>query len=340
MDTPQRPAGIPADFVWNPSGLNGQGAWTKDPSAGDFNTYAQFDSSGKAYTNGNGTGAWQPAGTGNAAFAATTHGGALGGDNMGNWNSLRDNPISNFILGSGPAQQPGVGGPAKDPSKLVQDPTTGMFYDPTTGTSYTDASGQTVVTNPNLAQQVATNFKRASAFLDNLNKLEQERQGIMGEQNGLASTFKDVIAGRGPSAARIQAQIGANNVASQQLAQTAGVSGASAPLAGLMAARNTGQAQIAANNAGALGAAEESKAAMTALTALLNNQTASNAAASQLNAGVGTDLTNTAGTEQSSQQGLNTTAQMKKADDESRFGAGALKSFASLANPTPSAPSA
>src|SRR6266576_2725613 len=76
--------------------------------------------------------------------------------NINNVHSLRDNPIANALFGKGPQQQPGVGGPARDPSKLVRDPVTGMFYDPTTGTSYTDSGGQVVITNPNVADRKST----------------------------------------------------------------------------------------------------------------------------------------------------------------------------------------
>lgn len=251
----------------------------------------------------------------------------------GNWNGLRDNPIGNFVFGKAAPQQPGAGGPAKDPSKLIQDPNTGMFFDPTSGTSYVDATGQTVITNPNVAQQVALNVQKSNAFLAHLNGLEQERQGVNAGQNGLADSFRSVISGNAPSVAAMQATAGGQEAARQQLAQVAGASGASAPLASLMAARNTGQAMTGANNAGAIARVGEQKSAMDALNALLNSQQTGIANTASRDVSAGIDFANLANSGQTSQQGLNATAAQKKAEDEAKFGAGAVKTVASALAP-------
>lgn len=244
--------------------------------------------------------------------------------------SLRDNPVSNFIFGAGPQQQPGVGGPAKDPSKLMRDPVTGMFYDPTTGTSYTDAGGQVVIANPNVAQQVATNAQRATAFLSQLGGLEQERKAEQEKQQALEGHFNAVLSGNAPSVAEMQARGLAQAGASQQLAQVAGASGASSPLAALMAARNTGQVYANANNAGAMGRVAEETAAGNALNALLANEAANTQRATDTTAGLGMHLTDTAATGQEAQQGLNRQADKEKAADEKSFGGGVLSTLSHL----------
>ncbi len=270
-----------------------------------------------------------PTNAGKALLAIPTGGASL----LPGTNSLRDNPLVNFALGKMAPAQAGVGGPAADPSKLVQDSQTGMFYDPTTGTSYTDASGQTPITNPNVAQQVATNAQRATSFLGQLGGLEKERTAVSGQQGDLANHFRDIISGNAPSVAAMQAQAQANQAAQQQLAQAAGASGASAPLAALNAARNTGQVQIGANNAGAVARVGEQHAAMDALNNLLNAQGMGVERAAGRVTGAGEDFANLAATGQAGQQALDAKIAQAKQQEESKFGMSALKALATGINP-------
>lgn len=254
----------------------------------------------------------------------------VGGVDLSGFHSLRNNPISNFIFGSGAPQQPTVGGPAKDPSKLVRDPATGMFYDPTTGTSYTDATGQTVIANPNVAQQVARNIQTSNQFMDVLHQQQQQQQQTFGQQQQLADTFKNIIAGKAPSPAAIQAQLNANDVARSQLAAAAGSSGASSPLASLMAARNSGQAQIQANNAGVLGRTTEEANAGNALNQLYNAMQTSTGNTMNTNTQAFEDTNKLAESGQEAQQGLNAKANEQNSNQAYGLGGAFFKALGNL----------
>lgn len=205
------------------------------------------------------------------------------------------------ILTSPDNKQPGVGAYGSgNPTALVQDPSTGLFFDPTTGNTYTDPHGNQPVTNPNVAQQVAANFQARTAFLNQLG-------GVQGQQNALAAHLNNVINGKAPSVAGMQAAQGMNQITGDQLAQTAGVGGPAAPLAHLMAARNIAQAQTAANNTGAIGRVAEQNAATNQLGGLLNTMAGQNLE------GAGTFAQNSAAGE-AGQQGLN--FQGNQADQE------------------------
>lgn len=258
------------------------------------------------------------------ALAPATGGASL----LPGTNSLRDNPVSNFIFGKGVQPQPGVGGPAKDPTKLVRDPTTGMYFDPTTGTTYTDAGGTTPVNNPNVAQQVAANFQRSQAFLGQLPGLEKQRQEVYGQQHDLAGQFRDIISGKAPSIAGHQLQEGLQSVANQQLSQAASVSGPSSPLAQLAAMRNTGSASVAVNNAAAQARIAEQRDAQNALNSLLNNQGMGVERAATRTTQAGEDFAHEAAAGQAAQQNLNQDTDKARAKEEASFGDAAIK-FAS-----------
>jgi hypothetical protein len=186
---------------------------------------------------------------------------------MGDWNSLRDNPISNDFVGAPPPKQPGVGNTSTH--SLHKDPATGMYYDPTTGTTFTDQYGQNPVTDPNVAQQVAANFSASRQFLTNL-------ANVQGQEGQLAGNLRSLIQGGQPSAAEMQVQGDMNNIAQQQMSNAAGVSGAGSPLAQLLANRNTANAQIQATNAGGIARANEVTGARGALAQLLGGMAGQN----------------------------------------------------------------
>lgn len=213
---------------------------------------------------------------------------------MGHWYDYL-NPIydaNQLLSGGGSAipAQPGVGSRAEDPSRLVQDPTTGMFFDPSTGTTYTDATGLTPVTDPNVAQQVATNFQRSNAFMNGLQQTQQQ-------QGQLAGTLQAAANGQGPSVGGAQLTQGLGQAANQQLAIAAGANGASGPLAQMLAARNIGNLATGTNQSAAIVRAQEAEAARQQLGQLLQNQATTNLTGA-------TQFADTAASGQAAQQGL------------------------------------
>lgn len=211
-------------------------------------------------------------------------------------------------------QQPGVGGVEQDGMALQRDPTTGLFFDPRTGTSYTDANGTVPVTDPNVAQQVATNFARSQQFLGQLS-------GVQQQQGALAHNLSNVISGGTPSVAGMQLQGGLDSIAAQQQSQAAGVSGGMHPLAQLLAMRNTGQAQIGLNNAAGMARVQEQAGARNQLGELLSQQAGTNAT-------LGGGMAGLAESGQQAQQNLNTNTNTQDAQKNATLGAGLLKMFA------------
>lgn len=211
--------------------------------------------------------------------------------------SLRDNPLSNFLLGKPPQQQPGAGNPLEglpgyaQGSGLHQDPATGLYFDPESGTTFTDPMGQNVVTDPNVAQQVAANFNASRAFLTRLG-------GVQGNQDKLVGSLQSLISGQAPSMARSAAVQNVNDISQQQNSQAAGVSGPSGPLAKLLAMRNTSEAQIRAGNAGMMGQIAEQAQARNSLAQLLHSMAGTDLQGAGMTAGL-------AAQGQMGQQGMN-----------------------------------
>jgi len=182
--------------------------------------------------------------------------------------------------GYGPGkQQPGVGGPAADPSKLVRDPMTGAFVDPTTGTAYTDATGQTPVANPNVAQQVAQNNQTGRDFLGRLQQSDAEHRTAYQGQNKLLGQLDNTISNpNAPSVANTQLAINNDNNARQALGTAAGVQGPNAFAARRQALQaiaqgNTGTAQNAALlRAHEVANAQQQKGAVLGQQSALGNQ--------------------------------------------------------------------
>lgn len=214
-------------------------------------------------------------------------------------------------LGASSQPQPGVGGPIADKdaagveSILHQDPITGLYFDSRTGTAYNDARGQVPVTNPNVAQQVAANFARSQSFLGALPGMEEQRQQVFAGQTKLAGNLEGFLAGHGNSLAAGQLGVGMQSIADQQQGMAAGVSGAASPLAGLMAARNTGSAQVATNNASAMARAKEEEDARNALISLFASQGAGVESAAGRTTGASLDFSRLGLQGQLAQQGLN-----------------------------------
>jgi hypothetical protein len=224
------------------------------------------------------------------------------------FNSLRDNPISNALLGHQPPMQPGVG--TTSTHDLHKDPATGMYYDPTTGTTFTDQYGQHPVTDPNVAQQVAANFNSSRQFLTNL-------ANVQGQEGQLAGNLRSLIQGGQPSVAEMGVQRDMNNIAQQQMSGAAGVSGAGSPLAQLLANRNTANAQIQAAGAGGIARANELTGARGALSQLLGGMAGQNLAGAGEFAGL-------ASSGQAGQQGMDAATAKANEDFALKLGTAVL----------------
>lgn len=194
---------------------------------------------------------------------------------------------SNAIFNpNGSGQPAGVGGPAKDLSKLVPAPGGQGFYDPSTGTSYTDASGQTAIKDPNVAQQIAQQVGVQNTDLANAAQggqmLQQGYQGEAGLANSLNRTITDPNA---PSVAGTQAVQGQENMAAGQMSAAAGQGGAGAGAARLNAMNNTAGMGADLNQTQALRRAQETASAQQNLGSVLNAQANQGAAYSAQNQG-------------------------------------------------------
>ena len=237
---------------------------------------------------------------------------------------LRHNPVSNFIFGSGPQNQPGVGGKLRDFSHPLQhDPISGAWFDPQTGTSYLDSMGTQPITNPNIAQQVATNIQRSGAFLGQLGNVEQQQQQVFGQQQGLAHNLGDVITGRAPSLAAEQATQAANQATNQQFSAAAGTAGPAGPLAQMLAARNAANIQVGANNAGTMARTKEEADARNSLAELLASMGQGVSSDANRLGTLGTNFSQQGIQGQEAQQGLNRQADSEKSKQDFSFG-GAL----------------
>jgi len=242
--------------------------------------------------------------------------------------------IGSDILGAtglGPAkQQPGVGGPAKDPSQLRQDPTTGMYFDPTTGTSYTDATGATPVTNPNVAQQVASNFATSRSLLGALQGNQATINNAVAGQNQLRGSLLNTINNpNASSVAQTQLGIGADAIARQQLQQAAGTTGANAFLARRNAANNIGGLQGALNGQQALTRANEVDAATGRLGTVLGQQAQEGQAGYNANLSGAVNFSDQAGKGEAGQQGLNADADKTSQANRGKLFSGGLSALAS-----------
>src|SRR6266436_1027645 len=140
--------------------------------------------------------------------------------------------------------QPGVGtAPAVNPALLQPDPVTHLYYDPTTGRSYLDAAGTQIVTDPNVAQQVATNVAKANALWAALPAAQQQQQQAYRAQTRAANGLGDVISGVAPSVAQSQLGAGVDAIAANANAMAAGHTGENAALSHIQAMRSASDAQ-------------------------------------------------------------------------------------------------
>jgi len=218
-------------------------------------------------------------------------------------------------------QQPGVGGPAKDPSQLKLDATTGMYFDPTTGTTYTDASGSTPVTNPNVSQQVAANFGVSRELLGRTAASDAEHQQVMGGQNKLLGQLDNTITNvNAPSVAATQLAINNNKNASNALGNAAGVGGANAFAARRQALNSIATGNASAAQSAALARAAEVASAQQQKAGILGQQSTSGNQRYATDAASAAKFADTAQTGQEAVQGLNQKAKDKTQENDQEFG--------------------
>lgn len=212
--------------------------------------------------------------------------------------------VKNAVTSPAP---PGVGGPAQDPSRLVQQ-ANGTFVDPATGTSYTDASGGTPVAAPNVAQQVAQAGANGQNFINRIGTQDQRSGAGYALQTGLAGDLNEVIHNpNAPSVAQQQLNQSLGNIDRQQLAGTAGVSGPNAAAARQSAFRNIGNLDLQAAGQAALLRANEVANARNALGGVAQNISGNAATSTGQDIGAATDYSQQAmqgasGNQQAAQQ--------------------------------------
>lgn len=184
------------------------------------------------------------------------------------------------------------------------DPTTGMQYDPTSGTTFT-ADGTAVVTDPNVAQQVAANYATSRTLLGGLGQAKTQQQVAFNGQQGLLGDLNKTITGATPSVAQNQLTQSLGQIQRTQMAGAAGASGANAFAARRAALATIGNADTATSQAQSILRAKELNDAQTAKAGVLANiGSNANTQASQAISG-GSDFADKAATGQAGQQGLN-----------------------------------
>ncbi len=225
-------------------------------------------------------------------------------------------------LGYGPMpQQPGVGGAAKDPSQLKQDPTTGMYFDPTTGTSYTDATGATPVTNPNVAQQVAANFGTSRQILGRTGASDAEHGQVMAGQNKLLGQLDNTITNvNAPSVAGTQLAINNDRNASSALGNASGVGGANAFAARRQALNSIAQGNASTAQSAALARAAEVQGAQQQKGNILGQQSTASNQRYGIDQASAAKFADTAAEGQAGQQGLNQKQNEKDQENKQQFG--------------------
>jgi hypothetical protein len=218
-------------------------------------------------------------------------------------------------------QQPGV--TANGPSSftdLQKDPVTGLYYDPTTGNVFTSPHPypENQVVNPNVAQQVASNFQTGQALIGQVSGARKDAGAAASGQAGLIQNLNGVISGSAPSVAGTQLAGTLGGIERTQEALASGQGGANAFAARQAAARNIGAAQQQASQSAATLRAQEVQGAIGAKGGVLANM------ASNANEQAGQDITGAsafqqlAGKGQQEQQKMNTDAEKQYAEAEAK----------------------
>jgi hypothetical protein len=195
-----------------------------------------------------------------------------------------------------------------DQRNLKQDPTTGYYMDVTTGTIYQSPYGGNVITDPNVAQQVARNFGTSQEIIKGLATARTTGAQALSGQNGLVQDYQSTINGSAPSVAQNQLTQNLGNIQRTQMALASGTGGANAFAAKRAAAANISTGQLSADQAAATLRAQEVNAARTGQGQVLQSIAGNaNDQAGQSIAG-GSDYAKLALSGQAGQQGLNLAA--------------------------------
>lgn len=257
---------------------------------------------------------------------------------MGTWDWIKDKGktvvpgTDNFFNIADPANitgqngdkvpaQPGVTANGESSfTDLKQDPVTGLYYDPTTGNVFNSPHPypENQVVNPNVAQQVASNFQQSQAILGGVTQARANASTANAGQAQLVGDLNGVISGSAPSVAGTQLAGTLGGIQRTQSALASGQGGANAFAARRAAAQNIGNAQQAASQHAAQLRAQEVANAMSAKGTVLNSQaTNANTQAAQDIAG-GAEFAGLASKGQQAQQGMNTDAETKYAEAEAK----------------------
>lgn len=214
--------------------------------------------------------------------------------------------------------------------EMRRDPVTGLYQDPTTGQVYYDQFGKQLVTNPNVAQQVAQNFQTSQAILGGLSGARADAAAANTGQASLVNNLNGVINGTAPSVAGSQLAGTLGNIQRTQMATASGFGGNNAFAARRQAMQNIAQTQQQASQQLAQLRAQEVAAAMAAKGGVLQNMAGNaNTQAAQDIAG-GANFAEIAAKGQGAQQGLQTDtdkANIEERNDKAQRTAGAIGSL-------------
>jgi len=173
------------------------------------------------------------------------------------------------------AQAPGLPGtptgPAPDPSRLQRDPVTGQMVDPVTGARYTDGTGQTAITNPTAATQVAGANATATQILAGLPADQLQQRQALDAQKGQVASIDQTIAGTAPSVAQNQLTQSLGQINRNVMSQAAGAGGQNAFAARRAAMQTIGANDIAAAQGAATTRAGEVATAQGLKASVLNS---------------------------------------------------------------------
>jgi len=218
-------------------------------------------------------------------------------------------------------QQPGVTANGESSFQdLQKDPVTGLYYDPTTGNVFNSPHPypQNQVVNPNVVQQVASNFQQGNALLGQVAGARKDAGAAASGQGQLIQDLNGVISGSAPSVAGTQLAGTLGGIERTQEALASGQGGANAFAARQAAARNIGAAQQQASQNAATLRAQEVQGAIGAKGGVLANMAGNaNTQAGQDIEG-GAAFSQLASKGQQAQQGMNQDANKQYAEAEAK----------------------
>ena len=233
------------------------------------------------------------------------------------------------------AKRPGdmgyVHGPEQPNPNLILDPITGKYYDARSGTVYNDPYGQSVVTNPNVAQLTAQNVSKSAGYGRRAAAGDAEHAQTFRQQTALADSFNNTINNpNAPSVARVQLGQSTDALARRQMAGAAGVNGPNAFAARRLALQNIANGAAQADQSAALIRAKETSDAQSGLGTLLSGMSAGTDRRYINDAGLEKDYLDTATRAAAAREGLTFGAGEGDRGRSETRGAGFLNAWASM----------